>query len=369
MGKKLTILHTESSCGWGGQEIRILTEARGMLRRGHRVILLADPKSRILAQAPAYGLEAVGLPIEKKRISSFLAMRRWLRKNGDQIDVINTHSSTDAWLIALARASLPGMPPVVRTRHVSTSINNSPLTRWLYLQGTQHIVTTGERLRTQLHRENAYPLARMTSIRTGIDLKRYAPGDATSARLAAGIADRPTIGILATLRSWKGHSLLLSAWQTLSKRFPEWQVLIVGDGPQRENLERQAAQLDIADSVIFAGNQDNAERWLPCMDIFSLPSYGNEGVPQGIMQAMACHLPVVSTTIGAIDEAVQHGKTGFLISPQDVPALVASLQTLMTDADLRKEMADAGFAWAREHFGEEKMLDCMEKIFTSVRVD
>lgn len=369
MSKKLTILHTESSCGWGGQEIRILTEASGMRRRGHRVILLADPKSRILAQAPAYGLEAVGLPIEKKRIPSFLAMRHWLSRNAEDIDVINTHSSTDAWLVALARASLSNMPPVIRTRHVSTSINNSPLTRWLYLQGTRHIVTTGERLRMQLYRENSYPLERMTSIRTGIDLARYTPSETASARLAAGIADRPTIGILATLRSWKGHSLLLSAWQALSKSFPEWQLLIVGDGPQRENLEQQASHLGLTASVIFAGNQDNAEQWLPCMDIFSLPSYGNEGVPQGIMQAMACGLPVVSTMIGAIDEAVQHGKTGFLIPPRDVPALITNLQTLMDDADLRKKMADAGRSWAHEHFGEERMLDRMESVFFSVRAN
>lgn len=363
MKTSLTILHTESSCGWGGQEIRILTEARGMVARGHRVILIADPKSRIYQLATQYGLEAVAMPIEKKRLPGLLAMRRYLAANAANIDIINTHSSTDAWMVAAAGATLRNMPPVVRTRHVSTAINNKPSTRWLYLQATRHIVTTGEKLRQQLHQDNHYPLAHMTSIRTGIDLSRYCPRDQAAERAALGVAQRPTLGIVATLRSWKGHSYLLEAWRELRGEFADWQLLVVGDGPQRENLERQCQELGLADSVRFVGNQDNAERWLATMDLFTLPSYGNEGVPQGIMQAMACGLPVVSTTVGAINEAVQHNDTGYMIAPRDTPALVEHLGRLMRDEALRQQMAAASLAWAQAQFGDNIMLDRMDAVF------
>lgn len=361
--KKLTILHTESSCGWGGQEIRILTEARGMVQRGHRVILMADPKSRIYQLAADYLLEPVGLPIEKKRLTGLLSVRRWLARHGADIDVINTHSSTDAWLVAVACATLRNMPPVVRSRHVSTAINNAASTRWLYQRATRHIVTTGEKLRQQLHRENGYPLSGMTSIRTGIDLGRYCPRDKTAERKALGIADRSTLGIVATLRSWKGHSQLLEAWAQLRAEFGHWQLLIVGDGPQRANLEAQCRTLGLVDSVRFVGNQDNAERWLACMDLFTLPSYGNEGVPQGIMQAMACGVPVVSTTVGAINEAVQDGETGYMIAPQDSAMLATTLGRLMRDDALRQKMAVASLAWAQQQFGLDVMLDRMEAVF------
>ena len=82
-------------------------------------------------------------------------MRSWLRTH--PVDVINTHSSTDSWLAALACATLPRAPAIVRTRHVSTTVRNNLLTRWLYRSATRHIVTTGENLRVQLIRDNGFP--------------------------------------------------------------------------------------------------------------------------------------------------------------------------------------------------------------------
>ena len=108
-----------------------------------------------------------GLPIEAKKPRGLRAMRRWLSRHGREYHVINTHSSTDAWLVAIARASLSRMPPVVRTRHVSTPVNNSRTTRWLYQRATAHLVVTGEALKTQLVRDNGYDPARITSVRSG----------------------------------------------------------------------------------------------------------------------------------------------------------------------------------------------------------
>ena len=73
------IVHTEASCGWGGQEIRILTEAEGMLRRGHRVTLLCPPEARILVEAQQRKIPVVALPIGRKRLQGVLALRRWLK--------------------------------------------------------------------------------------------------------------------------------------------------------------------------------------------------------------------------------------------------------------------------------------------------
>ncbi|UXY15571.1 glycosyltransferase family 4 protein [Chitiniphilus purpureus] len=361
--KPLRILHTESSCGWGGQEIRILTESTGMLARGHAVTLLSCSGSNIDRVARGNGVPAVALPIGRKRPGALLALRRWLAEHRHMFDVINTHSSTDAWLVAAAGATLGGMPPVVRTRHVSTAVNNGLGTRWLYLQATRHVVTTGERLRQQLHRDNGFALAHMTSIPTGIDLARYRPGEAGAARAALGLPGRPTLGIVATLRSWKGHADLLAAWAALGAQRGDWQLVVVGDGPQRANLEQQAAALGLQDAVHFVGNREDVERWLTAFDLFVLPSYGNEGVPQGIMQAMAAGLPVVSTTVGAIDEAVVDGETGVLLAPRDVAALGTTLARLMHDAPLRQRYGAAGLARAQARFGSERMLDAMEAVF------
>ncbi|MBI3716493.1 MAG: glycosyltransferase family 4 protein [Betaproteobacteria bacterium] len=361
--KPLSILHTESSIGWGGQEIRILTEARGMIDRGHRVMLLTPPKAEMLPAAKKMGVPVEAVDIEKKRVGPLLSLRKWLSTNGRNYDVINTHSSTDSWLAAVACASLSGMPAMVRTRHVSTAINNHFSTRWLYTQATSHIVTTGEALRQQLHRDNGYALDSMTSVRTGIDLNRYRALDRAAMRAKLGVAARPTLGILATLRDWKGHQDLLSALEILKPKFPEWQLLIIGDGPQRQALELRVDALQLCDSVRFTGNVDNVPEWLSALDLFTLPSYGDEGVPQGIMQAMACGLAVVSTPVGAINEAVQDGKTGLMTAPRNPQALADALARLMGDAALRTTMSAAGLAYARENFGIDVMLDGMLGVF------
>lgn len=70
--EKLNILHTESSCGWGGQEIRILTESQGMIKRGHKVVIVCCPSSNIYREAKSYGVPAVALPIEKSGCPAFL---------------------------------------------------------------------------------------------------------------------------------------------------------------------------------------------------------------------------------------------------------------------------------------------------------
>lgn len=366
--KKLSILHTESSTGWGGQEIRILTEAAGMIARGHKVVLITPPEAQIAPAARKRGIPTVTLPIGRKNLKGFLAMRDYLKQHGREFDVINTHSSTDSWLVAANCATLGGMPPLVRTRHVSTPVNNKASTRWLYQKATTHMVTTGEALRHTLHEVNGIDLDRMTSVRTGIDLDYYKPlangahGDKTAIRAKLNVPNKPTIGILATLRDWKGHDDLIDAFASVKDEFPDWQILVIGDGPRWGDIERRRAAHSLEDRVIMVGNQNNVPEWLNCLDLFVLPSFGDEGVPQGLMQAMACGVPAISTPIGAIGEALQDGQTGLMTPPRDVPKLAKNLRRLMGDNQLRQQFADASLAYSR-NFGIDIMLDRMDKAF------
>jgi glycosyltransferase involved in cell wall biosynthesis len=362
----LSIVHTENSCGWGGQEIRILTEARGMQARGHRVTLIAPPEAPIAAAGARMGLAVAPLPIQRKRPHCLIALRGWLAAHRHAIDIVNTHSSTDSWLTALACATLAAAPPIVRTRHVSTTVGNRIGTRWLYVHAIAHIVTTGEALREQLARDNGIPRGHMTSVPTGIDLARFVPGEAAAARARLGLPARPALGIVSTLRSWKGHEYLFEALARDRAAWTGWQVIVVGDGPYRDRLDRRLAALGLTDEISFVGQQEDVVPWLQALDLFVLPSYGEEGVPQAIMQAMACALPVVSTTVGAIAEAVADGITGLLVAPRSPAALGAALARLRDDAALRSRFGAAGRARAEREFGIERMLDAMEAVFRRV---
>ena len=356
----LRIVHTEASLGWGGQEIRILTEAAGMIQRGHQVTLLCPPQARIYTEAQSRGIPAVALPIGRKNLSGLLALRRWLKTHA--VDVINTHSSTDTWLAALAVHSLGKQAPIVRTRHISSPIPHNLATRWLYQRASRHIVTTGERLREQLIGVNGFTPAAITSVPTGVDTAHFLPGDRAAARAQLGLPlDVPIVGIVATLRSWKGHRYLVEAFAGLSD--PQTRLLIVGDGPVREALLAQIEELNLADRVIMPGNQRDVLPWLQAMDVFALPSYANEGVPQAILQAMLCALPIVTTPVGSIPEAVQHEQTGLIVEPRDAESLRQAIQRLLEDPGLRQALGNAARERALSRFGFENMVDRMETIF------
>ena len=363
-GRPLTIVHTESSMGWGGQEIRTLTEAAGFLARGHRVVVYAAPGSRIVAEAPRFGVPAVTLPIGRKRLRGLRSLVRTLREH--PVDIVNAHSSTDAWLDALACLWLErtgrAAPVLVRTRHVSIAVPNDRATRWLYRKATARVVTTGEALREQLIRDNGLDAARVDSVPTGIDAATFAPLSRETARRELGLPARaPLVGIVATLRSWKGHRFLVDAMPLL--RHDDAQLVIVGDGPQRAALEAQVARLQLRGHVTFAGQQPDVARWLCALDVFVLPSYANEGVPQALLQAMFAAIPCVTTDAGAIPEIARDGDTARVVRREDAAALADAIDAVLDDRDGSLAMARRARCFVLPRFGVETMLDRMEAVF------
>jgi len=203
----------------------------------------------------------------------------------------------------------------------------------------------------------------VVSVPTGIDLSRFRKTAAI--RGALGIpATAFVFGIVATLRSWKGHEYLLDAFSTLQGDF---HLLIAGDGPQRPVLEKRIAAEEKRSKIHLVGQREDIPEIMSSMDCFVLPSYANEGVPQAIMQAMAAELPVISTRVGAIDEAVIDGETGVLVPPRDPQALAAAMLEMYRLPEMRVEMGRKARLVAEQKFSLEKMLDAMEQVFLSVQ--
>ena len=358
----MKIIHTESSLGYGGQEMRIVKEAQGMCELGHEVSLLCPEEAQIGKLAKDHGLTVHILPIGKKRLSAVFSLSHWLRENPQ--DVINTHSSTDSWLVALATLMMSKRPAIVRTRHISAPITDNLSSRWLYTKSCDHIVTTGERLRQTLIEVNGYPAEHITSVRTGIDLNYFRADDKDQVRSRLGIdKDAFIIGIVATLRSWKGHRYLISAFNQFSNKSSK--LVIVGDGPQWDALHSLVENLGLQNRVIFTGRQDNIAEWLNTMDIFSLPSYANEGVPQALMQSQACGIPAITTLNGSINEAVIPGETALIVEPGDSNTILNALESLHDDKQRLSIMSESAQTHARDHFSRQQMIDKMLQVFSN----
>ena len=165
---------------------------------------------------------------------------------------------------------------------------------------------------------------------------------------------------MATLRSWKGHRYLIEAVHRLPGNVG---LVIVGDGPQRRNIESKIRELDMSERTWLAGNQDDVLPWLQSLDVFALPTYANEGVPQALVQAMCCGLPCVTTAAGGIGEIARDGMTAIVVKAEDVVDLQRGLEKALGDTELCERLGTAARQYCAGNLGVETMLDRMERVF------
>jgi glycosyltransferase involved in cell wall biosynthesis len=356
----MKILHTEASPGWGGQEIRVLDEAEGCIARGHNVWVVGQSHSQIVPASRKRGIETFELPFGRVNLKTVRAMIGLLKKLDP--DVVVTHSRNDTWIAALGILFGRSNAKLIRTRHVSIPVKPGLRNRWLYGRRSARIVTTGESIREHLIETLKLDPAHVISIPTGTDLSRYRPGSKADARAKLGLpANKTLIGMVATLRSWKGHRFLIDAM--LDPHLKDTVAVLVGDGPQEPNLRKQVEERGLNDRIIFAGRREDVQDWLRAFDVFVLPSTGNEGIPQALMQAMATGLPVVTTPVGAIPELVTHHESGWLVKPEDSAALAAGIAALLEAPELAKKLGEAGRKVVEKKHTKDAMLDSMEDVF------
>lgn len=356
----MKILHTEASPGWGGQEIRVLDEAQGCIERGHTVWIAGQPHSQIVPASRKRGIGTFELPFGRVNFNTVRAMIKLLRELDP--DIVVTHSRNDTWIATLGILFARGRAKLIRTRHVSIPVKPGLRNRWLYGSRASRVVTTGEMIRSHLIEVLKLDPSHVVSIPTGTDLSRYHPGDKTQARTKLGLpADKKLIGMVATLRSWKGHRFMVDA--LLDRKLDGAVLVLVGDGPQEPMLRKQVEERGLKDRVIFAGRREDVQDWLRAFDVFVLPSTGNEGIPQALMQAMATGLPVVTTPVGAIPELVAHNESGFIVQPENPSSLAEGIAAVLGDPALGKRLGEAGRAIVERKHTKAAMLDAMEEVF------
>lgn len=175
-----------------------------------------------------------------------------------------------------------------------------------------------------------------------------------AARLAAG----PVIGAIGRLDPQKGFDVLVQAIAAL----PTATLVIVGDGAEHRNLERQARELGVSNRVVITGWREDARSLLSGFDIFALPSRF-EGFPLVVLEAMQAGVPVVATAVGSVSEAVIDGETGLIVPEEDAAALARALASLLADEPLRRRLAEAGKALALDHFEATAMTHAYARLY------
>jgi glycosyltransferase involved in cell wall biosynthesis len=164
----------------------------------------------------------------------------------------------------------------------------------------------------------------------------------------------------------KGFDLLLEAYARSGLPKAGWQLVILGDGPERDMLQRRIEQLGLQGSVLMPGVVKNPEQWLQHAELFVLSSRF-EGFPNALLEAMQCGLPVAAFDCpSGPGEIVRHEQTGLLVPAGDVDALAAAITRLANDADLRQRLGSAAAIDVASRFSLQQIASMWEALLVGV---
>jgi glycosyltransferase involved in cell wall biosynthesis len=194
---------------------------------------------------------------------------------------------------------------------------------------------------------------------------------ATFARRAP--AAEPVVLHVARLVEKKGTRYLLDAFARIAGKHPDARLVVIGAGPLRAQLARRAAELKISARVSWLGAAAHAEvrAWLERAAVLCLPSCtaangDAEGLGQALLEAAASGVPVVATRHGGIPEAVEDGRTGYLVAERDADGLAAALDALLGSESLRSAFGDSARRFARERFDLHEQTRGLERLYEAV---
>lgn len=360
--RQFRIVHTESSLGWGGQEWRVFLELRWMAAHGHSVWLIAPPNSRIYAEARQAGIQT--LAFGYRRIDWTLGLMRlvhFFRQH--KIDVVNTHSSRDAWLAGVA-AKIARVPFIIRSRHIEVEYPNRFLGRVAFELIPDYVLATSRKIVHRLVSEVGIDPQRIECWPTGVDIERFSPRPSGAVQRELGLpSETPLVGMISVLRSWKGHFDFIEAARLILAKQPHLHFIIAGEGPGREEIRKRIAAGGLGDRVHLLGYRSDVPEVLASLAVLVLPSTAHEGVPQIILQAQAMKRPVVGTQIGGIPEVIQHGETGFIVPPRNPVALAGAIEQIMENPAVAESMAARAYERIQSHHSLDVMGHHLERLY------
>ncbi|MBS0177228.1 MAG: glycosyltransferase family 4 protein [Nitrospira sp.] len=364
----MNILIAESSMAVGGQELAVLLHAERLVKRGHRILLVLEPRSPIMAMAKERGLPVEPFVMRQWRLPlSILAFRRLLTR--ERPDIVHVNSSRDSWIAALATRMRHPHPPVIRSRHISAPLNKNATTHLLYRRLFDLVIVTGsERNRQDLiHRDGLSP-DRVAAFPIGLDVEQFSPAPPRhDLRAELGIpSEHLLVGMISYLRDYKGHRYLVEAVPEVLKQHRDVTFLIVGEGPEAQNIHAQIERLGLTASVRMLGFREDLLDVFRSLDLFVIPTVEGDTIPQVLMQALAVGLPVVSTTTGSIPDVIKDGDSGVLVPPRDVAALAGGIVRLVQDASLRHAMGSRGRQRVVQTYSIDRMVDELERVYRQV---
>lgn len=345
-----TVLHINAGGDLGGGKSHLVALLPELRRMGVDAQLLVFSEGVLAGECRAKGVPVHCLgsntlvsPRLLSRLTAFLTRTRPA--------VVHTHGGRATFYGRLA-ARCTGVPRVVTTVHSHAGLDHEAaiksalfsLADRLTWHLTHSFIAVSEQLGGDL-RKRGIPANRLQVIPNGIAECSWPAVE--RAGLGLSLTD-PLVCSAGRFVELKGFDLLLKAAAILRSEGLRFQLLLIGDGPQRAQLEKLCDGLKLTDMVRFMGYVHNGCSFIAASDLLVLASR-MEGQPIVLLEAMAAGVPVVATSVGGVPEIIFGGRNGLLIPPDDAGALARAIRDVLTDSSLASRLGRAGRDWYEAH--------------------
>jgi glycosyltransferase involved in cell wall biosynthesis len=385
--RRVKILRVIARLNMGGPALHVAYLTEGLTKRGYDTTLVSGSLARgedsMAFVADAHGVEVVRIDELGREISPLrdlmatIRLAKLIRRERPQI--LHTHTAK-AGTVGRVAALLAGSrrpPIIVHTFHGHVLRGYFGPLRSLFFRllerrlaaGTTALIAVSPQVRDDLVALGIAPRERFVVIRLGIELDERVSTDRNGrgeSRRYLGIpGDRFAVGWIGRMTAVKRTDDVLVAFKRLRDGGVDAVLCMVGDGPDRLQLERRAHELGVIRDTVFLGYQEDVAPLYAAFDALVLPS-GNEGTPVSVIEALAAELPVVATRVGGVPDVVRDGEDGFLVEAGATDDLADRLAQLARDPALRARMGKRGRERVLPRYAVDRLVDDVDELYRSL---
>lgn len=374
--KRTKVLLVIDGILFGGGARVFLQLAKGLRSSGYKVFVACVPDGELAPVLKKAGIEI--LPVDfKSKNSLHIIWQTYRQLRVHSIDIVNSQGSRADFHARIA-AKLAKVSGIISTVAVLVEAYDiTPFKKSMYVAADRlterfvsRFIVVSEALRESLINSHKIQHDKIITIYNGVELDEYQPSNSGKSfgkireeyKIKDGVF---LIGAIGRLVRQKGFEYLIRAGREIFGCNRKVKLLIVGDGPFRQELHELASNLGIGDKVIFAGFRDDIKEVLSSIDLLVVPSL-SEGFPMVTLEAMAMAKPIVATNIHGIIEQVSDGEEGLLVPPGNSGSLAAAVVRLIRDKNFAARIGMAARKKAESCFSVERMVMETENVYLSL---
>ncbi|MBU4536636.1 glycosyltransferase [Patescibacteria group bacterium] len=382
MKSKKKILYLITKANWGGAQKYVFDLASEIVEKDYEVVVaFGEPFGELGEKLKASGIRTIkikGLGRDINLLGEFgVAKSLWKIFQKEKPDVIHLNSPKIGGLGGLI-GRLAGVDRIIYTAHGWTFNEKRPVWQtiliqyfsWVTILLSHRTIVIAKREYEQVVNWPFVTDRNLVGIYNGIKPIYFLNREEAQEYFRTCLPERRDkisnddliIGTIAELHKNKGLKYLIKAFKKLIGEFEGIKLIVIGEGEEREHLEKKLNKYALNDNVFLVGSVSEASRYLKAFDIFVLPSI-KEGFPFVLLEAGLAKLPVVASDVGGISELIRDGENGILVEAKDENEIEEALGVLISDEGLRDGYGGTLYEKVKEEFSFEVMIEKTEKLY------